>query len=57
MSEKYLGKQFDIHGGGMDLAATHHTNEIAQTQACYHTVTCSATGCIPICLLLMAEDE
>ena len=37
MSEKYLGKQFDIHGGGMDLAATHHTNEIAQSQACYKT--------------------
>ena len=37
MSEKYLGKQFDIHGGGMDLAATHHTNEIAQSQACNHT--------------------
>ena len=37
MSEKYLGKKFDIHGGGMDLAATHHTNEIAQSQACYHT--------------------
>ena len=36
MSEKYLGKQFDIHGGGMDLAATHHTNEIAQSEACYH---------------------
>jgi cysteinyl-tRNA synthetase len=35
MSGKYLGKQFDIHGGGMDLAATHHTNEIAQSQACY----------------------
>ncbi len=37
MSEKYLGKEFDLHGGGMDLAATHHTNEIAQSQACYHT--------------------
>ncbi len=37
MSEKYLGKKFDIHGGGMDLAATHHTNEIAQSQACYKT--------------------
>jgi cysteinyl-tRNA synthetase len=35
MSNKYLGKKFDIHGGGMDLAATHHTNEIAQNQACY----------------------
>jgi cysteinyl-tRNA synthetase len=35
MSNKYLGRRFDIHGGGMDLAATHHTNEIAQSQACY----------------------
>lgn len=34
MSNKYLGEQFDIHGGGMDLAATHHTNEIAQNVAC-----------------------
>lgn len=37
MSNKYLGEIFDIHGGGMDLAATHHTNEIAQSQACNHT--------------------
>jgi cysteinyl-tRNA synthetase len=37
MSSKYLGDTFDIHGGGMDLAATHHTNEIAQSQACNHT--------------------
>lgn len=36
MSSKYLGDEFDIHGGGMDLAATHHTNEIAQSQACNH---------------------
>jgi cysteinyl-tRNA synthetase len=34
MSRKYLGEQFDIHGGGMDLAPTHHTNEIAQNIAC-----------------------
>ncbi|RYF21455.1 MAG: cysteine--tRNA ligase [Flavobacteriales bacterium] len=34
MSAKYLGAEFDIHGGGMDLAATHHTNEIAQSEAC-----------------------
>lgn len=33
MSRKYLGEQFDIHGGGMDLAPTHHTNEIAQNEA------------------------
>ncbi len=37
MSSKYLGDTFDIHGGGMDLQATHHTNEIAQSQACNHT--------------------
>ncbi|MDF3077263.1 MAG: cysteine--tRNA ligase [Sphingobacteriaceae bacterium] len=37
MSSKYLGQTFDIHGGGMDLAATHHTNEIAQSEACSHT--------------------
>ncbi|RYF99805.1 MAG: cysteine--tRNA ligase, partial [Chitinophagaceae bacterium] len=36
MSAKYLGTEFDIHGGGMDLAATHHTNEIAQSEACSH---------------------
>ncbi|MEW6773754.1 MAG: cysteine--tRNA ligase [Bacteroidota bacterium] len=33
MSTKYLGEEFDIHGGGMDLAPTHHTNEIAQNIA------------------------
>ncbi len=31
MSEKFLGKQFDIHGGGLDLIFPHHENEIAQT--------------------------
>ncbi len=33
MSTKYLGENFDLHGGGMDLQATHHTNEIAQNVA------------------------
>jgi len=33
MSNKYLGQQFDIHGGGIDLVPTHHTNEIAQNVA------------------------
>jgi cysteinyl-tRNA synthetase len=36
MSTKYLGEQFDIHGGGMDLIPTHHTNEVAQSVACNH---------------------
>jgi len=34
MSEKYLGKKFDIHGGGMDLVFPHHEAEIAQSNAC-----------------------
>ena len=33
MSEKYLGQQFDIHGGGMDLKFPHHECEIAQSVA------------------------
>ncbi|MDD6280259.1 MAG: cysteine--tRNA ligase [Muribaculaceae bacterium] len=33
MSEKYLGKKFDIHGGGIDLKFPHHECEIAQTVA------------------------
>ena len=33
MSEKYLGAQFDIHGGGMDLKFPHHDCEIAQSVA------------------------
>jgi len=31
MSEKFLGKRFDIHGGGLDLIFPHHENEIAQS--------------------------
>ncbi|GMA50484.1 cysteine--tRNA ligase [Alicyclobacillus contaminans] len=33
MSQKYLGKQIDIHGGGRDLVFPHHENEIAQSEA------------------------
>ena len=33
MSCKYLGEQFDIHGGGMDLIFPHHESEIAQSMA------------------------
>lgn len=35
MSTKFLGHSFDIHGGGVDLIFPHHTNEIAQSCACY----------------------
>ncbi len=37
MSTKYLGNNFDIHGGGMDLKFPHHECEIAQAEACNHT--------------------
>jgi len=37
MSAKYLGPYFDIHCGGEDHISVHHTNEIAQTEACYGT--------------------
>ena len=39
MSNKYLGEEFDIHTGGIDLVPTHHENEIAQSKG--------ATGKIP----------
>lgn len=34
MSTKYLGTEFDIHGGGMDLQFPHHESEIAQSTIC-----------------------
>ena len=33
MSTKYLGREFDVHGGGIDLVFPHHENERAQSQA------------------------
>lgn len=35
MSMEYLGKSFDIHGGGKDLIFPHHENEIAQSEAAF----------------------
>lgn len=37
MAEHYLGPFFDIHCGGEDHISVHHTNEIAQTEACHGT--------------------
>ena len=34
MGKKYLGKEFDIHTGGVDHIPTHHENEIAQSKGC-----------------------
>jgi cysteinyl-tRNA synthetase len=36
MSVKFLGTQFDIHGGGLDLRFPHHENELAQSRAAGH---------------------
>src|SRR5262245_61534471 len=33
MCRRYLGEEFDIHGGGLDLVFPHHENEIAQSRA------------------------
>ncbi|GAB1643412.1 cysteine--tRNA ligase [Krasilnikovia sp. MM14-A1259] len=33
MAKRYLGAEFDIHGGGLDLTFPHHENEIAQSRA------------------------
>lgn len=38
MSTKYLGEQFDIHGGGMDLQFPHHECEIAQSNVCNNKI-------------------
>jgi cysteinyl-tRNA synthetase len=37
MSRRYLGKVFDIHGGGLDLIFPHHENEIAQSRCAFGT--------------------
>lgn len=37
MSTKYLGNEFDIHGGGLDLIFPHHEAEVAQAKACNKT--------------------
>ncbi|AFC71896.1 cysteinyl-tRNA synthetase [Rickettsia rhipicephali str. 3-7-female6-CWPP] len=39
MSYKYLGENFDIHGGGVDLIFPHHTNEIAQSRCAFPSST------------------
>jgi cysteinyl-tRNA synthetase len=36
MAEKYLGPEFEIHGGGLDLRFPHHENELAQSNALGH---------------------
>jgi Cysteinyl-tRNA synthetase len=37
MAKKYLGTEFDIHAGGLDLIFPHHENEIAQSVCAHKT--------------------
>ena len=46
MSIKYLGENFDIHGGGRDLIFPHHENEIAQSESCTGRTICKNHGCM-----------
>jgi len=44
MAEKFLGPDFDIHGGGLDLTFPHHENEIAQSVCAHSGTTGGNTG-------------
>ena len=56
MSEKYLGKNFDIHGGGLDLVFPHHENEIAQS-CCNNSVEKMANYWVHNGFLTMNEEK
>lgn len=43
MANAYLGEEFDIHGGGVDLVFPHHENEVAQSRCCFGTKTMART--------------
>src|SRR5206468_2305385 len=45
MAMRYLGEQIDLHGGGRDLAFSHHEAERAQSE--------SLTGCVPFARIWM----
>ena len=44
MSKKFLGNEFDIHGGGIDLLFPHHENEIAQSRCANESKFCKVLG-------------
>ena len=50
MSKKFLGKKFDIHGGGIDLLFPHHENEIAQSRCVNDTEVLQIIGYIMLLL-------
>ena len=51
MSKKYLGEQFDIHAGGLDLIFPHHENEIAQSCCANDSEVMASFGFITVMLL------
>ena len=53
--KKILGKEFDIHGGGIDLLFPHHENEIAQSRCANDTKNLQIIGYIM--LLLQCHNE
>lgn len=55
MARKYLGDEFDVHGGGMDLIFPHHENEIAQSEAA--TCRCFARHWFHIAHLLVENRK
>ena len=55
MALKYLGNQFDLHGGGVDLVFPHHENEVAQSEA--YTGTPPFARCWVHNGLLQVKDE
>ena len=46
MAAQYLGAQFDIHAGGLDLIFPHHENEIAQSRCAHNSAQMANIGCI-----------
>ena len=55
MATKYLGAEFDIHGGGMDLQFPHHESEIAQSKICNHHTPAKYWIIIEVQLILVAR--
>ena len=56
MSKKYLGKEFDVHGGGIDLLFPHHENEIAQSR-CANGTTVFANYWLHNAFITMSNEK
>ena len=56
MSKKFLGNEFDIHGGGIDLIFPHHENEIAQSRSANDTK-CFANYWVHNAFITMSNEK